>query len=244
MSLLAGRTALVTGASGGIGRAVAASLAAEGCRLVLSGRALERLRATADACRPAPELRLCAGDLTDAATRAALEEIVTARFPEGLDILVHCAAELRHGTVDETSVDQFRRVLEVNAVGSFALLHGFARMLRAGSSVVLLNSSHGVTAPAGVGPYAASKHALRALTDSFRAEVNPRGIRVATIYCGKTATPMQRQIYADRGETARYEAIRDEILQPEDVAQVILATIALPPRAEITDIHVRPARKT
>ena len=244
MIALAGRAALVTGASSGIGRAVAALLAAEGCRLVLSGRSMERLRATADACRAAPAPKLCAGDLTDEAARGALADGVAEACPAGLDILVHCAAELRHGTIDAVSVDDFRRILEVNAVASFALLQRFSPVLRADSSVVLLNSSHGVAAPAGVGPYAASKHALRALTEAFRAEVNARGIRVTAIYCGKTATPMQRRIYAERGETARYDAISDEILQPEDVAAAILATIVLPARAEITDLYLRPARKT
>jgi NADP-dependent 3-hydroxy acid dehydrogenase YdfG len=78
---------------------------------------------------------------------------------------------------------------------------------------------------------------MRAVADSLREEVNADGIRVCTIYLGRTATPMQEAIYAREGRVYRPELL----VQPEDVAQVVVAVLALRSTAEVTEIHLRPA---
>jgi NAD(P)-dependent dehydrogenase (short-subunit alcohol dehydrogenase family) len=238
-----GRNALVTGASSGIGRAVALALARQGCRLLLSGRSQDRLTQTAQACAHSPSVSIIAGDVTNSTALAEMKSAIEASFEGQLDILVHCAADLLHAPVEQVAADELRRLLEINVVASFALLRELSPLLSRDSDVVLLNSAHGLVAPAGISPYAASKYALRALADAFRSEVNPRGVRVLSVFCGKTATEMQRRIYESRGEATLYDRIAGEILRPEDVAEFIVAAVSLPRTAEVTEFSIRPLKK-
>jgi NADP-dependent 3-hydroxy acid dehydrogenase YdfG len=105
--------------------------------------------------------------------------------------------------------------------------------------VVFINSSDGLSARGQVGPYSATKHALKALADSFRDEVNAEGIRVMSVYLGRTASPMQARIHAAEGKAYHPEYL----LQPSDVATVVLNALCLPRTAEVTDLSIRPLRK-
>ena len=90
-----------------------------------------------------------------------------------------------------------------------------------------------------MGAYASTKHALRAIADSLREEVNETGVRVLSVYLGRTASPMQAAIHAAEGKQYRPA----DLLQPSDVAAMILAALALPRTAEVTELSVRPMRK-
>jgi len=105
--------------------------------------------------------------------------------------------------------------------------------------VVFINSLVVITAGGQVGAYAATKHALTALANSFREEVNAEGLRVLSVYIGSTASPMQAMIHArkDRAYHPEY------LLQPSDVAAVVLNALCLPRTAEVTDINIRPMHK-
>ncbi|MGC2391714.1 MAG: hypothetical protein WA621_20145, partial [Candidatus Acidiferrum sp.] len=83
------------------------------------------------------------------------------------------------------------------------------------------------------------KHALKAIADALRAEVNELGVRVISVYPGRTATPQQEKIHELEGRS--YHS--DRLLQPEDVAQAVLNALAMPRTAEVTDIQIRPMRK-
>ena len=118
------------------------------------------------------------------------------------------------------------------------VLPGMKERLR--GQIVNIGSMSGVN-PAPFGEvYSASKHALRAFTDSLRAEVNPSGVRVLSVYPGRTATPMQESIFAAEGRS--YDPSR--LLQPADVAEMVLAALCLPRTAEVTDLHIRPLQKS
>ena len=114
-------------------------------------------------------------------------------------------------------------------------------LIKGRGQIVVINSSTGlaVNRPE-IAQYAATKHALRAIADSVRAEVNQKGIRVLSVYLGRTATPMQEALY--RREARPYDP--EKLLQPEDVATMVLAALALPPTAEVTDISIRPMIKS
>jgi NADP-dependent 3-hydroxy acid dehydrogenase YdfG len=113
--------------------------------------------------------------------------------------------------------------------------------MKARGQVVFVNSSAALSAKRpDVGQYSAMKHALKAIADSLREEVNPKGIRVLTVYLGRTATPMQAAIYQREGGEYHPEAL----LQPEDVASVVVQTLLLPSTAEVTDISMRPMQKS
>jgi NADP-dependent 3-hydroxy acid dehydrogenase YdfG len=105
--------------------------------------------------------------------------------------------------------------------------------------LVFINSSSGIVAKATTAQYDSTKHALRAIADSLRAEVNPHGVRVLSVYLGRTASEMQEQIFHSEGKTYRPELL----LQPDDVASVVLNSLCLARTAEVTDIHIRPMNK-
>jgi NADP-dependent 3-hydroxy acid dehydrogenase YdfG len=87
-----------------------------------------------------------------------------------------------------------------------------------------------------VGQYASTKHALKAVADSLRAEVDAEGVRVLSVYPGRTATPMQASVHEREGMAY----IPERLMQPEDVAGVVINALCLPRTAEVTDIHIRP----
>jgi short-subunit dehydrogenase len=107
---------------------------------------------------------------------------------------------------------------------------------RAHADVVFVNSTAALHGVPNVAEYAMSKAAIRAFADSLRAEENAQGLRVLSVYVGRTATPMQEQVAREEGRDYHPE----RLLQPEDVASAILAALMLPHTAEITDIHIRP----
>lgn len=114
-------------------------------------------------------------------------------------------------------------------------------LIAAHGQVVFINSSAGLTAKRPeVGQYAATKHALKAIADSLREEVNPKGVRVLSMYLGRTATPMQEALCRQEGGSYDPEVL----LQPGDVASVLVQTLLLPAAAEVTDISIRPMRKS
>jgi len=105
--------------------------------------------------------------------------------------------------------------------------------------VVFINSSAGLTARANVGQYAATKHALKAVADSLRDEVNRDGVRVLSVFPGRTATPTQEALHRLEGRPYRPE----RLLQPADVAAVVVHALGLPRTAEVTEIKIRPLVK-
>jgi NADP-dependent 3-hydroxy acid dehydrogenase YdfG len=238
---LAGRVAVVTGASSGIGRAVALQLVGEGATVLAIGRDETRLTALAKEADGPGTLVTEQLDLTDDGARETFAAAVTASHGR-LDYLVHSAGGYVHAPVAEASLDDFDAQYATNVRAPFALTRALLPALQAaggrrGADVVVVNSSQGVRAKGGTSQYAATKHAMRGVADSLREEVNADGIRVCTIYLGRTATPMQEAIYAREGRVYRPELL----VQPEDVAQVVVAVLALRSTAEVTEIHLRPA---
>jgi NADP-dependent 3-hydroxy acid dehydrogenase YdfG len=113
----------------------------------------------------------------------------------------------------------------------------FLPALRASlGQIVFVNSSVGLRARAGVGQFSATQHALRALADTLRAELNSEGIRVLNVFPGRTATERQRKIFRDEGRPYKPE----QLLQPEDIATLIVDALALPRTAEVMDLRIRP----
>jgi 3-oxoacyl-[acyl-carrier protein] reductase len=219
--LLEGRVALVTGASRGIGAAIARAYAAEGASLLLCARSegVEALAGElATGQRPVRALR---GDLSDAAF--ARELITSVRKEHGrLDVLVNNAGILRQGLIGMTSTEQMRELLEVNIVALMTLTQYAIRVMDAkrSPSVVNLASIAGTAGMEGVTAYSASKAAVVGYTLASAKELAPKGIRVNAIAPGFIDTDMVRGVSPDWYER-RLQSIRmGRIGTPEDVAGV------------------------
>jgi 3-oxoacyl-[acyl-carrier protein] reductase len=219
--LLEGRVALVTGASRGIGAAIARAYAAEGASLLLCARS-EGVEALAGELaagqRPVRALR---GDVSDAGF--ARELITSVRKEHGrLDVLVNNAGILRQGLIGMTSTEQMRELLEVNIVALMILTQYATRIMdtKWSPSVVNLASIAGTSGMEGVTAYSASKAAVVGYTLSSAKELAPKGIRVNAIAPGFIDTDMVRGVSPDWYER-RLQSIRmGRIGTPEDVAGV------------------------
>jgi NAD(P)-dependent dehydrogenase (short-subunit alcohol dehydrogenase family) len=236
---LAGRVAAVTGASSGIGRAIALALSREGAHICAVGRnpiALAETVAAAQRFSPATSFQI---DLT---VDERLHPLVQHLEQAGrLDILIHGAGIIHQDIVERARIEDFDLQYATNVRAPYLLTQRLLPLLTAArGQIVFINSSAGITAKRPeVGQYAATKHALRAIADSLREELNPKGIRVLSLYLGRTATPLQEAVCREEGTVYRPEML----LQAEDVASVVVQALMLPATAEVTDISMRPLHK-
>jgi short-subunit dehydrogenase len=236
-----GRTAVVTGGGSGIGAALALALAKEGAGLHLIGRRLEPLEAVASEAREigVPAKCHCA-DLSIASGQIDLIRRLEQDLPQ-LDFLIQSAAAHSMGPIEEGNLAELDALYHTNVRAPYVLAQSLLPKLKdRQGQIVFINSSSGVAAKPMFAQYDATKHALKAIADSLRGEVNPHGVRVLSVYLGRTATEMQAQIHKKEGKPFRPELL----LQPTDVASVIMNALLLPPTAEVTDVHIRPMIKT
>jgi NADP-dependent 3-hydroxy acid dehydrogenase YdfG len=221
--------ALVTGASRGIGAAIARAIAPTH-RVLLGGRdrsALDELAAALPDAAPFPV------DLTDLESlRAATENI------ESLDVLVHSAGVATIAPLHKTPVEVWRQTLDLNVIAVAELTRVLLPALRAAPGrVIMINSGAGLRVNPNWGSYGASKFALRGYAEALRAEEEANGVRVTTIYPGRTATPMQRDVRAAEG--GAYDP--DAYLRPETVAEAVMFAVRTPPDGQLTELTLRPA---
>ena len=219
---------LLTGAGSGIGAVLAERLLERGDELVLLARSTER----------AHDLR---ADLPDATVLVAdlawPESVESLELPESLDSVVHAAGIVELGPVADLSVDDWATQLRVNLVAPATLTRVALPALRAArGTVVIVNSGAGLVAHPQWAAYAASKFGLRALADSLRAEEQEHGVRVTTIFPGRTATPMQQKVHAQEGK--EYDA--SAWIDPATVVDAILHVLDLPDDATVSDLTIRP----
>lgn len=232
--------AVITGAGGGIGKAIAARLAAKGVQLHLIGRNREKLRALAGQIKQkgAP-VQIYQADLAKDKDLHNLEGQFRKTVPR-VDFLIHCAGLLTLGRIEEAAVKDLDAQYRINVRAPYVLSRALLPLMKEShGQIVFINSSIWQHARAGIGQYAATKYALKGLTDSLRDEVNGDGIRVLSVFLGRTATPMQEAVHVSEGLPYRPEYL----IQPEDVAGTITQVLELPRTSEVTDIHIRPMRK-
>jgi short-subunit dehydrogenase len=241
MTILESQVAVVTGASSGIGKAIALGLAARGTALYLVGRRSETLEAVAGAAKEkSPQVFCSQADLTqDREVKKLLAEIK--KNTESVDILIHSAGIVWLGELESTDVEHLDDHYKTNVRAPYILTQGLLPCLKKRHGQILfVNSSAGLTARANASQYAASKHALKAIADSLREEVNPYGVRVLSLFLGRTASPMQATVFRMEGKTYHPELL----IQPEDVADVAVHALSLPRGVEVTEISMRPLLKS
>ncbi len=241
MLSLKNKVGVVTGASSGIGKAIALALAKTGTQLCLLGRNPERLEVIAETARKdSPLVKCFYMDLIKDDDIKDLQQKLKSNF-EKINMLIHSAGIISIGRLEFSSVADFDRQYKTNVRAPFLLTQALLPMLRFGKGqIVFINSSAGLKAGVNNGQYAATKSALKAIADGFRNELNIEGIRVVSVYPGRTATEMQETVSKVEGKEYHPELL----LQPEDVATTVINAIRMPRSAEITDIHVRPFLKS
>jgi NAD(P)-dependent dehydrogenase (short-subunit alcohol dehydrogenase family) len=238
---LAPGAALVTGGTSGIGRALCVALAAQGLTVVLTGRDLARAEETRQSL-PHPERHHAViGDLGDAEFVTALAAKTQQLAQGALSVLAHAAGVHGAQPLEQISAADFDVTLATNLRAPMLLSTALLPALRrARGQVVFINSSAVNNPQPDVATYAASKAGLKAFADALRALVNPDGVRVLSVFPGRTATPMQRANYEREGRRFQPELL----LQPEDVAASVLAALVLPETAELTELQLRPCIKS
>jgi NADP-dependent 3-hydroxy acid dehydrogenase YdfG len=234
------RTCVVTGASSGIGRAVSAALAQAGAIVWAVARSRERLETLVDeVAASAGAVRPVVADLERDEDLASVgREILSGT--DHVDVLVHSAGAIVLGSFESVSAAEFDRQYRVNLRAPVVLTQALLPALkRAEGQIVFINSSAALKASAANVLYAATKHGLKAIADGLRDEVNPDGVRVISVYAGRTSTPMQMSVHEHEDRQYRPELL----LRPEDVVDVVLAALSVPASGEVTDVSVRPLTK-
>ena len=241
MIALENQVAVVTGASQGIGRAIALGLAAKRARLFLVGRNGNTLGQVAKLARKSsPTVVAHAIDLVSDGAITDIAKNISQKL-DTLDVLIHCAGAYSMGDLGTASVEEFDRLYRTNVRMPYQLTQSLLPMLKTRKGqIVFINSSQGLQARARVGQFAATQHALKAIADSLREEVNSHGVRVVSVYPGRTATPRMEGIFAMEGREYRPELL----LQPEDIAKVVINALMMPLTAEVTNISLRPLIKS
>lgn len=243
------RTVLITGASGGIGRAAALALAHEGWRVLAGVRQAidgEELAQAARAGESGGHVEWLPLDLLRPADiAAAADRVRHLGQGRGLDGLVNCAGTVLAGPLELLPLEELRRQLEVNSVAPVAMVQALAEPLRqAAGRVVNVSSVSGRNSLPMLGPYCASKFALEALSDALRLELAPSGVQVVVIQPGKVDTAIWQRSHAaaealwrsfPREDRRRYQAAKEAVARlagqgrraaSRDVARAIVRALS------------------
>ena len=209
-----GKTAIVTGASGGIGGAVCEKLASLQMNQVITGRKMDVLeKLSAKARGLGAEVMACAGDVTDSAFRKSLVQNAVERFGS-LDVVINCAGIAQNQHFEEVTEEDYDRIMNLNAKAPYFLCQAALPELRKSSCATIINITS-VVAHKGYpfqSAYAASKHALAGFSKSLANEVYKENIRVHLISPGGVYTPMVA--------LARPDLTPDMVSLPEDIANI------------------------
>ena len=238
---LAGKSAIVTGASSGIGEATARLLAKVGCNVVLAARREERLNSLAaelgEGTLAAPT------DVTDPASCAALVARTVEHFGS-LDVLVNNAGLGLYGSIADADPEDWRRMFDVNVLGVLYTTRAAVRhmLLRGSGDVVFVSSLAGRRVPRADGTvYAATKHAVTAIAEGLRMDVIGKGIRVINVEPGLVRTEFPESSYPSAEE---YYAEKEYTpLEASDVAAAVLYALEQPPRASVNELLIRPTEQ-
>jgi NADP-dependent 3-hydroxy acid dehydrogenase YdfG len=232
-----GRTAVITGASSGIGDATARALAAEGYRVALLARRAERIQALAD--ELGDGAIAVQADVTDRDSLVAAAQRVEGELG-GADVLVNNAGVMLLAPFTSEQREEQRRMVEVNLLGAMTATEVFLDQLRdGGGDLVNISSVAGRTARAGNAAYAATKWGMNGWSEALRQELQP-DVRVIVIEPGAVATELVDHITHGDTKQAIAEFYETTAITADDVAQIIAFAVTRPHSVSLNEILVRP----
>ncbi len=241
MSSLKGKVVAITGGGTGIGAGIAKVLAEAGCRVTVGGRRLEKLQELAESVQSEFPIACHALDVADPDSIDAFFQFVENDSGD-VDILVNSAGvNIQNRTMAAMNPEDWERVLAINATGGYRCMHAvLPKMRKRGDGLVVNISSIAGKRAITLGGvvYCASKFAMTALGTAVSNEVREEGVRITNVYPGEVNTP----ILENRPNPVSQEH-KDSILQPEDIASVVLSICALPPRANVPEIVIKPTKQ-
>jgi len=234
---LNGKTAVVTGGSRGIGLGITRELGHNGCRVTIAGRdpqALESAIAQLKAEGLSISAKRC--DISDPDQVREFFHAVRERMG-GLDFLINNAGAAHAlANVDRMAPEEFRRVVDINLIGTFLCCRAAIPLMSPGSVIVNNLSVAAHQAFAGMSAYNASKAGALALTNVLREELREKGIRVLALVPGAVDTDIWQQFWPD--------APREKMMSPHDVARAVVLALSTPPNTSIDEIRMGPASGT
>jgi len=236
-SSLAGKVALITGASRGIGLAIARALATQGCHLLITGRNLPQLeKASRELARQKVRVVARPCDVRDPKSVKALAAAAKRQFRH-VDILVNNAGISQPGvTVDKLDYEMWRDVIDTNLTGTFLVTHEILPLMRRGGTIVNNLSLAATRVFPGLSAYDASKWGALGFTDTLREELRPKGIRVIALIPGATDTDIWNTLWPD--------APRKKMMSPETVANALVSALSLPENSTVEEIKLQPTAGT
>ena len=244
---LAGKAALVTGASSGIGEAAALALAAEGVTVAVAARRADRLAGLVERIQAAGGKALALPcDMTVEAEAIEAVEDAVAKLGH-IDILINSAGIMQTGGIENCNIEEYRRVFDINLFATlYACKAAIPHMLKnGGGDIINISSLAARKGNANTSAYSASKHALNSMTDLMRQEVGDRNIRVCILMPGATQTEVGDSISDPKWRRAIQAHVSKEgAVLPSETADTIVFILTLPRRVNISEICVRPTIDT
>jgi len=237
VSRLLGQTALITGASRGIGLAIARALAAESCNLILTSRDEKALaRISRELSRKKIRILIHPCDVRDPYGVDDLFRSIRHHFRR-IDILINNAG-IAHAnlTVDKLPYPVWKDVLATNLGGTFLVTQAALTLIPRGGTIVNNLSIAATRVFAGSAAYNASKHGALGLTNTLREELRPRGIRVIGLFPGATDTEIWKTLWP--------EAPRKKMMSSETVARAVINAVVLPSNATVEMLEILPSSGT
>ena len=235
MESLKGKTALITGAGKGLGKALSLALAMEGVSLMLLSRTKEDLinvAAESSKINPGIQTAFKVADTANfASVSAAISDLTKTLGP--VDILINNAGIVKFGNFMNLTVEEWEAVIRTNLLGAYYCIHEIlpGMMKRKTGDIVNVSSTAGLKGSPITSAYSASKFGLIGLSESLMLEVRKSGVRVFTATPSTIATTLTKDIGLTDGDPER-------VLQPEDFAEMIIAHLKLPRRALVKDVSI------
>jgi NAD(P)-dependent dehydrogenase (short-subunit alcohol dehydrogenase family) len=234
METLKGKSAVVTGGTRGIGRAIAESLLREGANVAICGRSADATARAAEEMKPLGKVIGCAADVTDQGDVAKLFDAADRAFG-GLDVLVNNVGEAIFRKVGEMTPEEWRRQIDVNLHSAFYCSREALRRFAGRGYIVNISSLAGKNAFSQGAGYNAAKAALNIFAEAMMLDHRYDGVRVTTVMPGSVDTQFSGRTPGAEGDTSWKIA-------PEDIAEAVVLVLRMPERTTISSIEVRPTR--